>query len=140
MLSAAVIEEMNQPSELVIEERDIIDPTELGDNFLKRFMDRVNMFSTMTEEQINAFELKEAIKEYQRFRNELKDRPDDYWRVYDLCKRIDEIAEIEKVPFAKASLTEKIATVSKLIKFVEPEVLIEGVVEYHESGWCKYER
>ncbi|WP_143014343.1 MULTISPECIES: hypothetical protein [unclassified Paenibacillus] len=63
--------------------------------------------------------------------------PGNQWHVYELCKAVYELAEIDRVDFNGASLAEKRSFISSLIPKVEDAALREGVHEYHIS--CQHD-
>lgn len=100
----------------------------------------------------------EAIRDYEQYlqANELDQRtywlgliqrerwiiqkiPNNQWLVYDLCKKVYELAEIDRVNFNGASLPDKVTLIQSIIPFADAEALSEGVTEYHLSrqrlGW-----
>jgi hypothetical protein len=63
----------------------------------------------------------------------LSNSPGNQWSVYELCKSVYKLAELEYVDFNGASLIAKLQLIKKLAPFAETKALSLGVVEYHES-------
>lgn len=59
--------------------------------------------------------------------------PGNQWHVYELCKQIYELAEIDRVNFNGATYEEKLCLIKLLVPSCEPKVLELGVREYHNS-------
>lgn len=59
--------------------------------------------------------------------------PINEWGVYELCKSVYELAEIDHVDFNGADYLDKMKLIRSIIPFASPEALIDGVMEYHES-------
>lgn len=75
----------------------------------------------------------EWLERIHKSRQMIKDRPDNLWLVYELCKDIYELAEIDRVDFNAATLADKSALITLIVPFAELEALQEGVTEYHLS-------
>lgn len=75
----------------------------------------------------------DEINEFKKRRDTLFEDKNNHWRVYSICKNINEVAELEGVSFKTAPLEEKLKLAHKLLNFVEFEVFYEGVIEYHAS-------
>jgi hypothetical protein len=69
----------------------------------------------------------------------IRQQPDNQWGVYELCKAVYELAELDRVNFNAAGLPEKLELILELIPFAENKAVCEGVMEYHDSrlqqGW-----
>ncbi|MEC0171149.1 hypothetical protein [Paenibacillus graminis] len=69
----------------------------------------------------------------------IRQQPDNEWGVYELCKAVYELAELDRVNFNAAGLPEKMALILELIPFAENKAICAGVLEYHDSrlvqGW-----
>ncbi|PNQ78893.1 hypothetical protein [Paenibacillus sp. F4] len=80
-----------------------------------------------------------ALKHIETRRRLVYNRPDNEWGVYELCKAVYELAEIDQVDFNGADLIEKMMLLRKLVPFVSSSALQIGVTEYHDSrnrqGW-----
>ncbi|SDJ76903.1 hypothetical protein [Paenibacillus naphthalenovorans] len=61
------------------------------------------------------------------------DQPENVWQVYELCKAVYELAEIDRVDFNGAYLDQKCRFIRDLIPFANLDIVNEGVLEYHES-------
>ncbi|ASS64717.1 hypothetical protein [Paenibacillus sp. RUD330] len=55
------------------------------------------------------------------------------WHVYELCKALYELAEIDRVDLNGATYMEKVRLISKIIPGADSGGIAEGVREYHES-------
>lgn len=75
----------------------------------------------------------EYIRLVQQRRQLVRERPDNLWQVYELCKNIYELAELDRVDFNGATLTEKMKLIKTVAPFAKSRSLREGVIEYHES-------
>lgn len=73
----------------------------------------------------------EWLERIHKSRQMIMDRPDNLWLVYELCKDIYELAEIDRVDFNGSSLMEKMVLIRQIVKFADLEALQEGVTEYH---------
>lgn len=94
-----------------------------------------NQFLKMTKAQRRLFWLN--IIQERRFR--ICQNPHHEWGVYELCKAVYELAEIDHVDFNGASVEEKIVFIRQLVPYVSSNALSYGVEEYHDSrarqGW-----
>lgn len=61
------------------------------------------------------------------------DRPHHEWGVYELCKAVYELSEIDQVDFNGVSKEEKIVFIRQLVPCVTSSALQYGVEEYHDS-------
>lgn len=80
-----------------------------------------------------------ALKHIETRRRLVYNRPDNEWGIYELCKAVYELAEIDQVDFNGADLIDKMLLLRKLAPFVSSSALQTGVSEYHNSrnrqGW-----
>lgn len=60
-------------------------------------------------------------------------QPDNQWGVYELCKAVYELAELDRVNWNAAELPEKLELILDLAPFAEKKAVCEGVMEYHDS-------
>lgn len=79
------------------------------------------------------------LNEIQEWRYQVRQRPYHQWSVYALCKAVYELAELDRVNWNAAFLSEKLELILDLIPFAEKKAVCEGVMEYHDSrlqqGW-----
>jgi hypothetical protein len=75
----------------------------------------------------------EWLERIHRSRQMIMDRPNNEWLVYELCKDIYELAEIDRVDFNGASLKDKKELIRIIVRYATIRALNEGVAEYHES-------
>lgn len=75
----------------------------------------------------------DKLKRIYKSRQLILECPDNLWLVYELCKDIYELAEIDRVDFNGSSLSEKTVLVTMIVPFAKLEALQEGVIEYHLS-------
>lgn len=96
-------------------------------------------FSQAIDDAMNFWKLRDRQKrahylnDIQRRRELVLDRPDNLWQVYELCKDIYELAELDRVDFNGATLTEKMKFIKAVVPFAKSRSLREGVIEYHMS-------
>jgi len=80
-----------------------------------------------------------AIEGVNMRRRLIYERPSNEWGVYELCKEVYLLAEIDRVDFNGASYETKCSFIKMLVPFASPEAISDGVAEYHESrlreGW-----
>lgn len=62
-------------------------------------------------------------------------QPRNHWFIYELCKVLNEVAEIDHVDFKAAGYAEKLNLIWYIVPFASHEALSEGVTEYHDT--CK---
>ncbi|ASS66517.1 hypothetical protein [Paenibacillus sp. RUD330] len=55
------------------------------------------------------------------------------WLVYELCKALYELAELDHVDLNGATYMQKVRLISQVIPGADPGGIAEGVREYHES-------
>jgi hypothetical protein len=75
------------------------------------------------------------ISEIENFKNQkenLKYRADEFL-VYDLCKSIARMMVLIGIDFASMSFDKKFGFVDSILKFVDPEIVHEGVLTFHEN-------
>lgn len=75
----------------------------------------------------------ELLKRIHQSRELVKETPDNLWFVYELCKDIYDLAELDRVDFNGASYVEKLNLIRLIVPFAGTEEVQEGVAEYHES-------
>jgi hypothetical protein len=63
----------------------------------------------------------------------VKADPMNQWQVYELCKCIYSLAELDRVDFNGAGFMEKVRLVHQLAPFADPAAIAQGVLEYHDS-------
>lgn len=74
-----------------------------------------------------------SIEEINQARAQVQSNPDNYSLIYELCKRVYELAELERVNFNGAEFMEKYKFIMQLVPFADRIAIAEGVSEYHES-------
>lgn len=79
------------------------------------------------------FSSEQAINGVNQFRVRVQQMPDIDDLIYELCKRVYEVAEIERVDFNGAPLADKIQLIQQLVPFAHAAALSSGVFEYHQS-------
>jgi uncharacterized Fe-S cluster-containing protein len=132
MFSNAVLMEMDKRYNETDEEN-IYSFKEVFEEVKERF----ELLMRMSEKEKKEYLLQEAIDDYRSHKRVLKDNPNNSWHVYEVCKKINAIAELEEIDFKGASLQKKVYMFIDLLPFVNPHVVVEGVTEFHESGWCR---
>lgn len=95
-----------------------------------------NQFQNMAETQKRLYWLN-IIQERRLL---IQQSPHNEWSVYELCKAVNELAEIDQVDFNGSSIGEKIVFIRQLVPCVTSSALRYGVEEYHDSrafpGWA----
>jgi hypothetical protein len=125
-----MINQFHKTSQLELMGHNLPNPrTRGGVQCMTDLMDDFIVSLNMTEEQRRT----ECIREIQEKRQSTREDPKNLWRVYELCKQVYELAELDRVDFNGASYIEKLNLISQIVPFADPEALAEGVVEYHES-------
>lgn len=108
-------------------ESSIVHISDMAGEFLQFFM--------MNLEQKRRYWLNIVQERRQRVNQE----PCHEWGVYELCKAVYELAEIDHVDFNGASISEKMSFIRRLVPMVSSDALRYGVEEYHDSrarqGW-----
>jgi hypothetical protein len=74
------------------------------------------------------------LKDIHSARKKVAANLDNPWLIYELCKKIYELAEIDRVDFNGATMSEKIKLIRFIVPFARLETLWEGVGEYHDSN------
>ncbi|MNB67210.1 hypothetical protein D3C81_837490 [compost metagenome] len=79
------------------------------------------------------------LVEVQERRWLIQKQPRNEWGIYELCKCIYELAEIDRVDFNGAGVPQKLELIQMIVPFADPQALCGGVLEYHDSrrtqGW-----
>jgi hypothetical protein len=73
------------------------------------------------------------LKDIQSARKKVAANPNNPWLIYELCKKIYELAGIDRVDFNGATMSEKMKLIRFIVPFARLETLWEGVGEYHDS-------
>jgi hypothetical protein len=95
------------------------------DRLFKEFKERLNWTDAEHRNQ--------KLKRIQKSRQMILEEPENLWLVYELCKDIYELAEVDHVDFNGAQSSAKISLIYKVVPFADPDALNEGVMEYHIS-------
>lgn len=75
----------------------------------------------------------ELLSRIQTRRHLINESPRNEWGIYELCKDIYELAELDRVDLNGSTFIEKLNFIRSIIPFAEIEPLVEGVTEYNDS-------
>ncbi|MEK8132925.1 hypothetical protein WMW72_34090 [Paenibacillus filicis] len=109
----------------------------------RRALEWFERLGKLEGEELAQARREQALDEIAKFRRVCFDYSPNGWHIYTLCKKICELAEIDRVDFNGSDYQSMVALIEETVPFVESETLVAGICEYesmvqrtgHRMNW-----